>query len=326
MQTIGTPIMWAAFAAFVVAALAVDLRLMRHSGPHRVTTREALGWSAFWIALALAFNAGLWWYLDGLHGREVATDAALEFLTGYLVEKALAVDNIFVFLMLFTYFAVPAEQQQRVLVYGVLGAIALRAVMIFIGAALIAQFHAILYVFGAFLLFTGIKMLWAAGKTPSMENNPMLRWMTSHLPLLRRYVRDHFWVGKGKRRKYTPLFIVLVMIGVTDVIFAVDSIPAIFAITTDPFIVLTSNVFAVLGLRALFFLLAGMADRFHLLVYGLAAVLIFIGSKMLLIDVWKIPVLASLGVVAAMIGTSMLLSLLLPAPEPVPKIADKPGT
>jgi tellurite resistance protein TerC len=226
-----------------------------------------------------------------------------------------------VFLMLFGYFAVPAEQQQRVLVYGVLGAIALRAVLILIGAALIAQFHWILYLFGAFLLITGFKMLWAAGQTPDLSRNPMLRWITSHVPLTRRYVRDYFWIGSGSRRKYTPLFVVLIMIGITDVIFAVDSIPAIFAITTDPFIVLTSNVFAVLGLRALYFLLAGMAERFHLLAYGLASVLMFVGAKMLLADVWKIPVLASLVVVAAMIGISMLLSLWLPpsAEKAVPR-------
>jgi tellurite resistance protein TerC len=325
METIGTPWMWAGFAAFVVVALLVDLRLMKHGGPHKVTTREALGWSAFWIAVALAFNGALWWYLDAQEGREVATRVALEFFTGYLVEKSLAVDNIFVFLMLFTYFAVPGEQQQRVLIYGVLGAIVLRAIMIFIGAALIAQFHWILYVFGAFLLVTGVKMLWAAGQQPDLERNPVLRWITAHLPLTRGYHEDRFWIGAGSRRQYTPLFVVLVMIGVTDVIFAVDSIPAIFAITEDPFIVLTSNVFAVLGLRALFFLLAGMADKFHLLAYGLAGVLIFIGGKMLLMDVWKIPILASLGVVAVMIATSMVLSLLFP-PAPATTPADKPGT
>jgi tellurite resistance protein TerC len=325
METIGTPWMWAGFAAFVVIALAVDLRLMKHGGPHKVTTREALAWSAFWIIVAMAFNGALWWYLDAQQGREVATRVALEFLTGYLVEKSLAVDNIFVFLMLFTYFAVPGEQQQRVLIYGVLGAIVLRAIMIFIGAALIANFHWILYLFGAFLLVTGIKMLWAAGQQPDLERNPVLRWMTAHVPMTRRYHEDKFWIGSGRRRRYTPLFVVMVMIGVTDLIFAVDSIPAIFAITEDPFIVLTSNVFAVLGLRALFFLLAGMADRFHLLVYGLAFVLIFIGGKMLLIDVWKIPILASLGVVAATIATSMVLSLLIP-PAAAPTAADKPGT
>jgi tellurite resistance protein TerC len=325
METIGTPWMWAGFAAFVVVALAVDLRLMKHGGPHKVTTREALAWSAFWIFVAMAFNGALWWYLDAQQGREVATRVALEFLTGYLVEKSLAVDNIFVFLMLFTYFAVPGEQQQRVLIYGVLGAIVLRAIMIFIGAALIAQFHWILYVFGAFLLVTGAKMLWAAGQQPDLERNPVLRWMTAHVPMTRRYHGDKFWIGGGRRRRYTPLFVVMVMIGVTDLIFAVDSIPAIFAITEDPFIVLTSNVFAVLGLRALFFLLAGMADRFHLLAYGLAFVLIFIGGKMLLIDVWKIPILASLGVVAVTIATSMVLSLLIP-PTPAPAPADETRT
>ena len=312
METIGTPWMWAGFGLFVLAALAVDMRLMKHNGPHKVTTREALGWSVFWIAVAMAFNGALWWYLHGRIGDAEATRVALEFFTGYLVEKSLAVDNIFVFLMLFTYFAVPGEQQQRVLIYGVLGAIVLRAIMIFVGAALIAQFHWILYLFGAFLLLTGVKMLWAAGKQPDIGNNPVLRWIQSHLPLTPGYEGDRFWTGSGSLRRYTPLFVVMVMIGVTDLIFAVDSIPAIFAITEDPFIVLTSNVFAVLGLRALFFLLAGMADRFHLLAYGLAGVLMFIGTKMLIVDFWKVPILASLGVVAAMLAASMLLSLWIP--------------
>lgn len=316
METIGTPWMWAGFALFVIAALAVDMRLMRHNGPHKVSTREALVWSVFWIGVAMAFNGALWWYLQGQVGPDDAQRVALEFFTGYLVEKSLAVDNIFVFLLLFTYFSVPAEQQQRVLVYGVLGAIVLRAIMIFIGAALIAQFHWILYFFGAFLLLTGVKMLWAAGKQPDLEKNPVLRWITTHLPLTDGYDGSRFWVGAGKLRRYTPLFVVMVMIGVTDLIFAVDSIPAIFAITEDPFIVLTSNVFAVLGLRALFFLLAGMADRFHLLAYGLAFVLMFIGGKMLLMDVWKIPILASLGVVAAMLAGSMLLSLVVTRHKP----------
>ncbi|WP_022969562.1 TerC family protein [Arenimonas oryziterrae] len=309
MQSIGTPMMWTAFAVFVVIALIVDLLVLKQNGPHRVGRREALIWSAAWIGLALLFNAGLWWYLKTHLPAVDADRVATEFLTGYLVEKALAVDNIFVFLMLFNYFAVPAPSQQRVLIFGVLGAIVLRAVMIFVGAALIAQFHWILYLFGAFLLLTGAKMLWAAGKEPDLENNPLLRWLTTHLPLTRGYRGEALWLGEGGRRKYTPLFVVLVMIGVTDVIFAVDSIPAIFAITTDPFIVLTSNVFAVLGLRALYFLLADMAAKFHLLSYGLAAVLIFIGAKMLLVDAIKIPVFASLGVVVTLIAMAMVLSL-----------------
>jgi tellurite resistance protein TerC len=315
LETIATPLMWAIFTAFVVAALIVDLLVLRQNGPHKVSTREAVIWSAAWIGLALVFNVGLWWYLQGFMPAAEAERIGLEFLTGYLVEKALAVDNIFVFLMLFTYFGVPAQSQQRVLIFGVLGAIVLRAIMIFIGAALIAQFHWVLYIFGAFLLLTGAKMLWAAGQEPDMDKNPILRWITAHLPLIRRYQGEALWIGQGKRRKYTPLFVVLIMIAVTDVIFAVDSIPAIFAITTDPFIVLTSNVFAVLGLRALYFLLAGMAEKFHLLAYGLASVLIFIGAKMLIVDFYKIPVVVSLGVVAATLAVSMLLSLVI-KPKP----------
>ena len=315
MQTIGTPLMWAGFLTFIVLALWVDLRVLRRNGPHEVGTREALTWSAVWIGLALLFNVGLYWYLQQSVPAAEAQRVALEFLTGYLVEKALAVDNIFVFLMLFTYFGVPAASQQRVLVFGVLGAIVLRALLILVGAALIARFHWVLYLFGAFLLLTGAKMLWAAGKQPDLQRNPVLRWITSHLPLTRDYHGEALWLEERGRRRYTPLFVVLLMIGVTDVIFAVDSIPAIFAITTDPFIVLTSNVFAVLGLRALYFLLAGMVERFHLLSYGLAGVLMFIGAKMLLAEVVAIPVALSLGMVAAMIGLSMLLSLWI-APRP----------
>jgi len=314
MQTIGSPLLWGAFGALVVVALLIDLVLMRHGGPHKVTFKEALYWSIGWVALALAFNAGLWWYAVGEFGEVAGNRIGLEFLTGYLVEKSLAVDNIFVFLMLFTYFAVPEEQRQKVLVIGVLGAIILRAIMIFAGAFLLAKFHWILYVFGLFLVLTGIKMLIAAGKAPDLEKNPILKWMRGHLPLTSDYHGTALSVRKDGKRWYTPLFVVIVLIGVTDLIFAVDSIPAIFAITSDPFIVLTSNVFAVLGLRAMFFLLQGMADRFHLLPYGLALVLMFIGAKMLLIDVYKIPIGISLGVVAATIATTIALSLLRPPP------------
>lgn len=316
METIGNLWLWVGFGGLVVVALLVDLVLMRHGGAHKVTFKEALWWSLGWVALALLFNAGLWWYLHETTGAALANRVGLEFLTGYLVEKALAVDNIFVFLMLMTYFAVPEEQRQRVLIIGILLAIVLRAILIFAGAALLTKFHWLLYVFGAFLLLTGIKMWFAAGKEPDLESNPLLRWMTAHVPFVRRYHGSALWLGRPGRRKFTPLFIVLVMIGITDVIFAVDSIPAIFAITTDPFIVLTSNVFAVLGLRAMFFLLAGMAERFHLLPYGLAIVLVFIGTKMLLLDVYKIPVLWSLGVVAAILAVTVAVSLARP-PKPV---------
>ena len=318
METIGSPFLWLVFAGVVVVALLADLVLMRHGGPHKVTFKEAAWWSIGWVALALAFNAWLWWHAGERFGAEEGGRIGMEFLTGYLVEKALAVDNIFVFLMIFGYFAVPEEQRQRVLVIGIVGAIALRAVLIFVGALLLAKFHWILYLFGAFLLFTGIKMWRAAGEPPSLEGNPVLRWVTGHLPFMRRYYGGALWIGSGARRKFTPLFVVLVMIAVTDVIFAVDSIPAIFAITTDPFIVLTSNVFAVLGLRAMFFLLAGMADRFHLLPYGLAVILGFIGAKMLLADVYKVPVLVSLAMVAAIIGATVALSLLRPPANPPP--------
>lgn len=314
METIGTPFLWLVFAGVVIAALLADLVLMRHGGPHKVSFKEAAWWSLGWVALALAFNGWLWWHAGQQFGSDAGGSIGMEFLTGYLVEKALAVDNIFVFLMLFNYSAVPELQRQRALVIGIIGAIVLRAILIFAGALLLAKFHWVLYLFGAFLLLTGIKMWRAAGQEPDLETNPVLRWLTAHVPFLRRYYGGALWIGQGRRRKFTPLFIVIVMLGITDVIFAVDSIPAIFAITTDPFIVLTSNVFAVLGLRAMFFLLQGMADRFHLLPYGLALVLAFIGAKMLLLDVVKIPVLLSLGAVAAIIGVTIALSLMRPTP------------
>ena len=282
---------------------------------HRVSAREAGSWTFAWVSLALAFNALLWWWLDGTVGREVANTKALEFLTGYLIELSLSVDNIFVFIMIFSFFAVPAEYQRRVLLYGVIGAIIMRTIAILAGAVLVAQFHWILYVFGAFLVITGVKMLIFAEAATDLEKNPVLRWMRGHLRITREYHGERFTVVKDGVRWFTPLFLVLVLIEVSDLIFAVDSIPAIFAITTDPFIVLTSNVFAVLGLRALYFLLAGMVEKFHLLTYGLAAVLVFIGAKMLIVDWVKIPVFLSLGVVAALIAIAMLASLWI-APRP----------
>ena len=316
MQTIGTPLLWLVFAGVTLLALVADFALMRHGGPHKVSFKEAAWWSVGWVALAMSFNAWLWWHTGQRLGAAVGNEIGMEFLTGYLVEKALAVDNIFVFLMLFNYFAVPELQRQRALVIGILGAIVLRAILIFAGALLLQKFHWLLYIFGIFLLATGVKMWRASGQGPDLNSYPVLRWLTAHVPFLRRYYGSALWIGHGTRRKFTPLLIVIVMLGVTDVIFAVDSIPAIFAITTDPFIVLTSNVFAVLGLRAMFFLLQGMADRFHLLPYGLALVLVFIGAKMLLIDVYKLPVLLALAVVAVIIGSTIALSLLRPAPAP----------
>jgi tellurite resistance protein TerC len=313
METIGTAWMWIAFAAIVVVMLAVDLLVVGGGRSHRVSLREAATWSAVWVAVAFGFAGALWWYLDASAGRELANEATLEFVTGYLIEKSLAIDNVFVWLMLFSFFAVPAELQKRVLVYGVLGAIVMRTVMIFAGVWLIAQFHWILYIFGAFLLITGIKMWWFAEEKPDLENNPLVRWLRSHVKITNELQGERFFVWREERgrivRYATPLLLVLVLVEATDLIFAVDSIPAIFAITTDPFIVLTSNVFAILGLRAMYFLLADMADRFSLLKYGLALVLMFVGAKMLLIDVYKIPVLVSLAIVATIIGASVVLSL-----------------
>jgi tellurite resistance protein TerC len=316
MVGIGTPLMWSLFAAFVLIALLVDFLALNRQGAHRVSIREAAIWSLVWVAVSFAFVGWLWWHLGGAGtdaaARQAANTRALEFVTGYLVEKALAVDNIFVFLMLFTYFAVPAEFQKRVLMIGILGALLLRAVMILIGAWLIAQFHWILYVFGVFLVFTGVKMWWAAGQEPDLEGNPALKWVRARFKIAPGYDGERFFTVVDGARMATPLLVVIVLIGIVDVIFAVDSIPAIFAITTDPFIVLTSNVFAILGLRAMYFLLAGMHERFHLLSYGLAIVLVAIGAKMLLVDLYKIPVVWSLGFTATVLAATMLLSLRIP--------------
>jgi TerC family integral membrane protein len=306
---IGEPWMWAAFVGFVLLMLAVDLFLVGGNKAHKVGFREAASWSFVWFALAMLFNLGLWWYLKGAYGSEVAEVKAMEFLTGYLIEKSLAVDNIFVFLMIFSFFAVPAEYQRRVLIYGVIGAIAMRAVMILAGAWLVKEFHWILYLFGAFLVVTGVKMLIFAEAAPDLAKNPLLKWVKRRIRLTPDYRGEKFWVTENGVRVFTPLFLVLAMIELSDLVFAVDSIPAIFAITTDPFIVFTSNIFAILGLRAMYFMLAGMAERFHLLKYGLAMVLVFVGTKMLIVDLYKIPVGLSLGIVALIIGSFMLASL-----------------
>lgn len=308
MESIGSPGLWIAFGIIVAIMLAVDLFVVGGGRQHRVGVREALIWSIVWICISLAFAAGLWVYLDGLHGREIATNTALEYLTGYVIEKSLAVDNVFVWLMLFSFFGIPMELQKRVLLYGVLGAIIMRTVMIFAGAWLISQFHWILYVFGAFLLITGIKMYWAADTEPDLENNAAIRWLRGHMNITRELHGERFFVMKEGVRYATPLFLALVLVEISDLIFAVDSIPAIFAITTDPFVVLTSNVFAILGLRSMYFLLADAADRFSLLKYGLAVVLMFIGVKMMLIDIYKIPVGFSLAVVAVILGSSIAMS------------------
>ncbi len=316
MQTIAPLWLWATFAAIVLVSLFVDFVVLKKQGSHDIGVKEALNWSLVWIALSFMFNGLFWWAVKDTTGSvEVANTKSLEFLTGYLIEKSLAVDNIFVFLMIFTYFAVPSQFQKRVLMIGIIGAIVLRTVMILVGGWLLAQFHWILYVFGAFLILTGVKMWWAAGKEPNLDDNPALKLLRKWLPVSKNYDGEKFWTVENGKKIATPLFMVICLIALTDVIFAVDSIPAIFAITNDPFIVLTSNVFAILGLRAMYFLLAAVASKFHLLNYGLAIILVFIGAKMCLIDVYKIPVLFSLGVVVGILALTMLLSVRTSKPE-----------
>lgn len=310
METVAPLWLWLVFTAFVLAALFVDFVVLKKQGAHEVGVREAINWSILWIALSFVFNGLLWWAIrDTTGSTAVANEKSLEFLTGYLIEKSLAVDNIFLFLMIFTYFAVPPAYQKRVLMIGIIGAIVLRTIMILVGGWLLAQFHWILYVFGAFLILTGIKMWWAAGQESNLEDNPALKILRRLMPVSRSYDGERFFTIENGKRIATPLLMVIALVGFTDVIFAVDSIPAIFAITTDPFIVLTSNVFAILGLRAMYFLLQAVAGRFHLLNYGLAVILVFIGTKMVLVDVYKIPVLVSLGVVVGILAITMVLSL-----------------
>jgi tellurite resistance protein TerC len=309
MDTIAPTWLWVFFVVSVLVALFVDFVVLRKQGAHAVSVKEALNWSIVWVALSFAFNGLFWWAVAQDHGSAVANTKSMEFLTGYLIEKSLAVDNIFVFLMIFTYFAVPPEFQKRVLMIGIIGAIVLRTVMILVGAWLIQQFHWILYVFGAFLVITGIKMWWAAGQEPDLESNPALRLLRRLMPVSKSFDGEKFFTIENGRRIATPLLLVIVLVGITDVIFAVDSIPAIFAITMDPFIVLTSNIFAILGLRAMYFLLAAIAAKFHLLSYGLAVILVFIGTKMMLIDVFKIPVAVSLAVVVSILAITMLWSV-----------------
>lgn len=308
MNTVGTPLLWGGFAVVVAIMLAIDLLLQGRRGSHSMTMKQAAGWSILWVTLSLLFNAAFWWYLVQTQGRAVADPQALAFLTGYLIEKALAVDNVFVWLMLFSYFAVPPALQRRVLVFGVLGAIVLRTIMIFAGSWLISQFDWLLYVFGAFLLFTGVKMALAKEDESGIGDKPLVRWIRSHLRMTDKIESERFFTRKNGVLFATPLLLVLILVELSDVIFAVDSIPAIFAVTTDPFIVLTSNLFAILGLRAMYFLLAGVAERFSMLKYGLSVILVFIGVKMLIVDFYHIPVAISLGVVGGILAVTLLIN------------------
>jgi tellurite resistance protein TerC len=289
---------WVAVIAFIVAMLAVDLLL--HRDAHEIKTREALTWSAIWIAIALAFGGVLWATL-GPH-------AAGEYYAGWLIEKSLSVDNLFVFALLFSFFAVPVRYQHRVLFWGVLGALVFRAIFIFAGAALLESFHWLIYIFGAFLVFTGIRLLRSTEIGVSPDKNPVLKLMRRRVRMTDEFHEDKFFVRRDGLRWATPLLAVLVVVETTDVLFAVDSIPAIFAVTTNTFIVFTSNAFAILGLRALYFLLADVMGRFHYLKYGLAAVLVFVGAKMLVTDLFHVPIWASLLVITLLIGGSIAYS------------------
>jgi tellurite resistance protein TerC len=298
--------LWTGFNIFVLAMLALDLGVF-HRKSHTVAFKEALGWTAAWVTLALLFNLGVWHY--------AGSEKALEFLTGYLIEYSLSADNVFVFALIFSYFAVPAQYQHKVLFWGILGALVMRFGMIAIGAALIAKFSWIIYVFGAFLVITGIKMIVKRDEEIHPERNPVVRLFKRLMPVTSGYREGRFFVVEAGRRAATPLFVVLLLVEFTDVIFAVDSIPAIFAVTTDSFIVYTSNVFAILGLRSLYFALAGVMNKFHYLKIGLGVILTFVGVKMLLAHTaWKIDTLVSLGVVVAILATSVVASLLRPAP------------
>ena len=294
---------WVAFNIFVLIMLALDLGVF-HRRQHVVGVREALLWSALWIALAMVFNVGLYIY----EGQEVA----LMFFTGYLLEKSLSVDNLFVFLLIFTYFGVPRLYQHKVLFWGILGALVMRATMIAVGVTLIHHFHWILYVFGAFLIFTGARMATQGDEEIEPDKNPLVRLFKRFFPVTTSYHESRFFVRLDGRLFATPLFIVVLVVEATDVVFAVDSIPAIFAVTTDPFIVYTSNIFAILGLRALYFALAGVMGYFHYLKYGLSFVLVFIGIKMVIVDLYKIPVQWALAVVASLLLLSVVASLIWP--------------
>ena len=321
IESFATGPMWAGFIAFVLAMLALDLFVLGGNKAHRVSVKEAASWVVAWVMLALAFGALLWWYLDGTAGRDMANRKTLEFVTGYLIEQSLSVDNMFVFVMIFTYFAVPPELQRRVLLYGVLGAIIMRAGMILAGVWLVSEFAWVLYVFGAFLVLTGVKMLVFAEHQPDLEKNPLLRWLRGHMRITPGFHGEKFFVRSNGLRYATPMFLVLMMIEASDLVFAVDSIPAIFAVTTDPFIVFTSNIFAIMGLRAMYFRLADMADRFHLLKYGLALVLVFIGGKMLVAPWIHMPVQWSLAIVGSIILVSVILSLKLSDRKPVRSVS-----
>lgn len=320
LPPIGSPFLYTVFSIAVLIMIAIDMLALKQTGDHKVSIKEALIWTIIWVTVALLFNAWLYWYLahgdfpemglTALQQQEMAVEASMDFLTGYVLEKSLSIDNIFVFLLIFSFFKIPAKFQRRVLVYGIFAAIALRVIMVLIGAALIARFEWILYIFGAFLVYTGFTMFKKSDDDANLNDKWLIRFIKKRMHFTDRLDAEHFFTVENGIRYGTPLLLTLVVITVSDIIFAVDSVPAIFAITKDPFIVMTSNVFAILGLRAMYFLLADMADRFAFLQYGLATILIFIGTKMLLLSLdFHIPTAISLSVVLIVLVGSILISL-----------------
>ena len=307
----GTIWLWVGFNIFVLVMLALDLGVF-HRKSHVISLKEAGIWSVVWISLALLFNLGLYFFWDQIsyESAYTNTEAALAFFTGYLIEKSLSVDNIFVFVLIFTFFAVPAAFQHRVLFWGIIGALIMRGALIAVGAVLLKEFHWIIYIFGAFLIFTGIRMAMHKNEEMHPERNPLVKLLRRVMPVTENYEGDKFFLRRAGKLMATPLFLVLLLVESTDLVFAVDSIPAIFAVTNDPFIVYTSNVFAILGLRSLYFLLAGVVDKFHYLKLGLSVVLVFVGIKMVIVDFYKIPVGLSLGIIAAILASSIAASLL----------------
>ncbi|MEO5952145.1 MAG: TerC family protein [Chloroflexia bacterium] len=294
---------WFIFTAGVLVLLAVDLGVF-HKDDHVISVKEALLWSGAWTVLALGFNVGVW-IVGG-------AQAGVEFFTGYMIERSLSIDNIFVFILLFSFFAVPAKYQYKVLFWGIIGALIMRVTLILVGATLIKEFHWVIYLFGGLLVVSGIRMALQGENHVEPDKNPVVRLFRRIMPVTSEYHGGSFFVRSMGKLAATPLFLVLLVVETTDLVFALDSIPAIFAVTSDPFIVYTSNVFAILGLRAMYFALAGIMDRFHYLKLGLAATLVFVGAKMLLSDVVHIPVLVALGVVAGIIATAVVASLLRP--------------
>lgn len=306
----GTPALYLGFTALVVALLFVDFFLLRTQGNHKVSVKEAAIWSVVWVIASATFGAWFWWYTGKVYGLEVANQKTLEYFAGYLIEKGLAIENVFIWITIFSYFSIPPELQKRVLLWGVIGAILMRAVLIYLGALLIQQFSWIFYFFGLFLVITGIKMFFFSGQKSDLGSNPLLKWLRKHVTISKDLHGEKFTILENGKKIFTPLALVLVLVEVSDLIFAVDSIPAIFAVTTDPFIVFTSNIFAILGLRALYFLLADMADRFHLLAYGLAIIVTLVGVKMLMMGFYKVPIVMMLGIVAVVLIGSIVASLM----------------